>query len=44
MPRSTTTRAPSLPTTRALVAPANKLDVLKRGRILAVVNSLVHAG
>ena len=39
LPRSTATRAPRTPTARPVVAPANKLDVLERARILAVVNS-----
>lgn len=39
VPRATATRAPRTPTVRAAVAPANKLDVMERARILAVVNS-----
>ena len=39
LPRSTATRVPRTPTAGLAVVPANKLDVMERARILAVVNS-----
>ncbi|MDY7530080.1 MULTISPECIES: hypothetical protein [unclassified Cryobacterium] len=39
LPRSTATRAPRTLARGPALVPANKLGVLERGRILAVVNS-----
>jgi len=39
LPRATATRAPRTRAARPVVVPANRLDVLERARILAVVNS-----
>jgi len=39
LPRATATRTPRTQVTRQVVVPANRLDVLERARILAVVNS-----
>jgi putative transposase len=39
LPRSTATRAPRTPTAGLALVLANKLDVMERARILAVVNS-----
>ena len=39
LPRATATRTPRTRAARPLLVPANKLDVLERARILAVVNS-----
>ncbi|TFC77097.1 hypothetical protein E3T23_13695 [Cryobacterium cheniae] len=39
LPRATATRTPRTRAARQVVVPANRLDVLERARILAVVNS-----
>lgn len=39
VPRSTATRVPRTPSAVLALVPANKLDVMERARILAVVNS-----
>ncbi|TFD27998.1 IS3 family transposase [Cryobacterium cryoconiti] len=39
LPRATATRTPRTQVARPVVVPANRLDVLERARILAVVNS-----
>ncbi|MEB0268005.1 IS3 family transposase, partial [Cryobacterium sp. 10I5] len=39
LPRATATRTSRTPVARRAVVPANRLDVLERARILAVVNS-----
>lgn len=39
LPRATATRTARIPVVRPVLVPANKLDVLERARILAVVNS-----
>ena len=39
LPRATATRTPRAQVARPVVVPANRLDVLERARILAVVNS-----